>query len=514
MVYKVFSGRVGGIFGDLITVEVDASAGLPCFEMIGLLGSEVREAKERVRVALKNNGINIPAMRITVNLSPADEHKQGSAFDLPIAVAILGVFGHIKEFNKEDTLIIGELSLDGDIRPVRGILPIVSMAHQKGFKRVILPRENAPEGALIKEVDIIPVSQLCEVISYLSLPAEAADIQIEPYIGEDYEHKLPDYSGLDFSDVCGQENAKRAAMIAAAGFHHLLFTGPPGTGKSLIAKRIPGIMPSLSYDECLEVTTIYSVAGLLNESRPFVKERPFWSPHHGASAQSITGGGLNVTPGLVSLSHRGILFLDEIPEFKRNTIDLLRQPLEDGTITVSRVKGSVKYPAGFMLVAAMNPCPCGYYPDRNRCNCTQTAIDRYLAKLSGPIMDRIDICVDVARIDPSEIEEGNVNGGLSSEEMRKMVEDAVNIQKNRYKDENFFYNSQIPSSKIEKYILLGEKEKRYILNLYNKMNLSMRSYYKVMRVARTIADLEKSEAVLVRHLAEASCYRFPDYMKR
>ena len=511
MVYKVYSGGVGGVLGNLITVEADASPGLPVLDMIGLLGSEVKEAKERVRVALKNNGISLPAMRITINLSPADEHKNGSLYDLPIAVALLGVLGKTGNFKPEETLLIGELALDGQIMPVRGVLPIVRMAKSLNFKRVLLPSNNAAEGAMIRGIDIVPIDTLSDAVAYISLPEEYLNEQIPPYVGEDYYDSGINEIGPDFSEVVGQEVAKRAACIAAAGFHHLLMTGPPGTGKSLIAKRIPGIMPRLSYEESLEVTTIYSVAGKLTKERPFITKRPFLSPHHGASAMALTGGGALAMPGMVSLSHKGTLFLDELPEFKRQTMDYLRQPMEDGEITVSRARGSVKYPADFMLVGAMNPCPCGFYPDRNRCSCTESMVSRYLSKISGPILDRIDLCVEVARMDPEELEMKNTPC-MGSKEMRSLVEKAVKIQKARYEKEQFRFNSQLPSSKTSEYIPLDEEAGAFMHKLYKKLNLSMRAYYKIIRVARTIADLDGDEWVQVKHLAEAACYRFPEYM--
>lgn len=509
MVYKVYSGRAGGVFGDLITVEIDASTGLPGLEVIGLPGCEIREAKDRVRIALKNCGITLPSMRVVINLSPADEHKEGAGFDLPIAVALLGVFGHIPAFEPRDTLVLGELSLDGKITGVRGVLPMVRMAREKGFNRVILPAANRMEGALIRGIDIIPVENLSEVITLLMLERADANNYISPFRRDEIDFETGDCRE-DFSEVYGQESVKRAAAVAAAGFHHFLMIGPPGTGKSLIARRVPGIMPRLTYEESLEVTSIYSVAGKLDENMPFVKERPFWSPHHGASAQAIVGGGSGARPGLVSLSHRGILFLDELAEFKPDTIDCLRQPLEEGKITVSRARQTFIYPARFMLVGASNPCPCGYYPDRNRCSCTASSIEKYMSRISGPIKDRIDICVEVTRMDLSTLKAG-MGGGLSSRELREKVERAVAVQKKRYANENFSFNSELPTSKIGEYIPLSDDAQEFVDSIYEETDLSMRSYYKLIRVARSIADLDGDAEVEIKHLAESSCYRFPDY---
>ncbi len=510
MVYKTYSGRVGGVFGDLITVEVDSSPGLPGIDIIGLAGSDVKEAKDRVRVAMKNSGIASPSDRIIINLSPADEHKEGAGFDLAIATGLIGTMGMIRDFDPEKALILGALSLDGIILPVRGVLPIVRMAKEKGFRRVIVPSQNAPEAGLIKDIEILPMDTLSDYIRFLSLGEKEGLREYPPYDRNSIQPRTSPKDPLDFADVSGQESVKRAAAIATAGMHHLLMVGPPGTGKSLIAKRIPGILPPLSYDESLEVTSIHSVSGKLDGKVPFISERPFFSPHHGASPQAIVGGGVNAKPGLVSLSHRGILFLDEMPEFKKDTLDMLRQPLEDGEITVSRAKKTYTYPAKFMLVGAMNPCPCGYYPDRNRCVCSGPQISKYLSRISGPIADRIDICVEVDRMDPKDLAK---NGkGTSSADLREMVIRAMKKQELRYKNESFRYNSLLPSSKADLYIPLGKEEKDFIYSLYDSLKLSMRSFYKLLKVARTIADLDGDETVTIKHIAEASCYRFPDYM--
>jgi magnesium chelatase family protein len=513
MVFKVYSGRVRGVFGDLITVEVDASPGLPEISIIGLPGSAVKEAKDRVKVALKNCGVTIPSVKLVINLSPADEHKEYTGLDLPIAVGFLGVFGHLSEFDPATTLLLGEISLDGKLIPVRGVLPIVKMAAEKGFKKVILPKENAEEGALIHNIKIIPAESVMDVMTYLGLGEPMKDAFLPP-VKEDPDAFSEDpLTDCDFKDVYGQESVKRAAAIAASGFHHLLLTGPPGTGKSLIAKRIPGIMPSLTYEESLEVTTIYSVSGKLKEKASFIKKRPFISPHHSASSIAFTGGGPQASPGLVSLSHKGILFLDEMTEFKKETLDMLRQPLEDRTITVSRTKSSLTYPAEFMLVGAMNPCPCGFYPDRNRCSCSDSSIERYLKKLSGPILDRIDMVADVSRIGLKEMEKERAEG-LDSMTLKSMVMDAVKRQEVRFKNESFRFNAQIPTSRIDEFVPLNTDAKDFLYKTYESLNLSMRSFYKMIRVARSIADFDGDEKVSVKHLAEASCYRFPEYIRR
>lgn len=512
MVYKVFSGAVKGVFGELITVEMDSSTGLPCFDMVGLLSSEVKEAKERVRVALRNNSVTLPAMRMTVSLSPADEHKEGAAFDLPIAISILGLYGYIPGFNPNETLVIGELSLDGQIKPVRGILPIVKMALDKGFKSVILPESNKEEGALIRGIEILPVKNLGQILNQYSTEEAGEEPGIiTPFLSSFDKTFEAEKDEPDFSSVYGQKTAKRAAAISAAGFHHLLLIGPPGTGKSLIAKRIPGIMPRLSYEECIEVSSIYSVSGKLSRERPIITNRPFLSPHCSATTTSIFGGGPKALPGLVSLSHKGIMFLDEMPEFRRESLEMLRQPLEDGKITVSRNVHSYTYPSQFMLVGAMNPCPCGFYPDTEKCTCTPAQRNRYMARISGPILDRIDICAEVNRISIKSLNNERT-AEESSECIRERVEKTVERQKRRYRNEAFQFNSQIPVGRIDEFVPLGEGEKEFLHSMYESLNLSMRSYFKTIRVARTIADYDGDEDVEIKHLCEASLMRIPEYL--
>ncbi|MBP5152268.1 MAG: YifB family Mg chelatase-like AAA ATPase, partial [Lachnospiraceae bacterium] len=390
--------------------------------------------------------------------------------------------------------------------------PIAKFAAEHGFKRILVPKVNASEAALIKGIDVIALKGLPDFIRLANTDTGALKEEFPPYISEyNVEDAIKRAEDLpDFSEVTGQESVKRAAAVAAAGMHHFMMIGPPGTGKSLIAKSIPGILPPLTYEESLEVTSVYSIAGKLDGKLPFMCKRPFFGPHHTASAQAIVGGGSGAKPGLVSLSHRGVLFLDEMTEFKRETLDMLRQPLEDGEITVSRTRKTYTYPAKFMLVAAMNPCPCGFFPDRNRCLCTEAQISRYLSKISGPIADRIDICTEVSRMEPREIDTGN--RGMSSEELRERVTAAMERQAKRYRNETFKYNSLLPSSRVDEYIPLSDKEKEYAYGLYDSLKLSTRSFYKLLRVARTIADFDGEEKVTGKHLAEASCYRFPEYM--
>ncbi len=503
MYASVISGGLSGIRSFLTRVEVDISRGLPSFEMVGRLSSEVREARERVKVAMLNCGISIPPSKITVNISPASLHKTGTAYDLPIAIGILSAIGEIPASVLSDILIIGELGLNGEVRRVSGVLPIISAAKKQGLKQCIVPASNASEAAYVDGIDIIPVSDLDEAVKSLQNSDYLSSLVFSHLSVED-TIKEQRYS-LDFSDIAGQEACKRAALIAAAGFHHMLITGPPGSGKTMIAKRMSTIMPPLTPEECLDISTIYSVTGLLNEETPLITKRPFLNPHHTTTRQALAGGGANSRPGLISLAHKGILFMDEFPEFSRECIETLREPLEDKTIQISRMQNTYEYPADIMLIAAANPCPCGYYPDRNLCNCSDSMIARYRSKISGPMKDRIDIIVRAEKTDIDKL--SSKKSGPTSLELRSMVMNARFMQEERYKNSDISYNSEISVAMIDEYLLLGVPEKEYMKDIYRNMNLTARSYHKILKVARTIADIENSHYIKIPHLAEAVCYR-------
>lgn len=513
MFSSVTSGVVRGVSSYLMKVEVDVSDGLPGFNMVGFLSGEVREAGARVKVALKNIGMKMPASKVTVNLSPADIKKEGIVVDLPVAVGILAATGQIDAASIEDTVILGEIGLDGEVRNVKGILPIVARAREEGYKTVIVPAGNAKEGAVIDGVKVVGVSSLQETIAYLGCSEEEKDLLIPPTkvdVEEIMRLSEDDLSGLDFADINGQSAVKRAVEIAAAGFHHILIVGPPGSGKSMVAKRLPTIMPPLSLDESIEVSTIYSVAGMLKDNQPLITKRPFMSPHHLISETALTGGGNIPRPGVISLAHRGILFLDEMPEFPRAKLDLLRQPIEDREIRIARSKGTFTYPADFQLVGALNPCPCGYYPDRNKCKCTPNEIRRYLGHISGPILDRIDICIEAPKVNISELSAGNRALNESSKTIRDRVMKARAIQCKRFEGTDIRFNSDMSPSDIKKYCKLGLKEQRYLESAFCSLDLSARAYHKVLRVARTIADIDGSQDITELHIVETISYRMTD----
>lgn len=502
MYSTILSGAIYGMESRLVQVEVDMSPGLPCFCMVGSLSGEVKESGERVRVALKNMGIHLPAMHIAVNLSPADLRKEGTAFDLPIAVGVLVSMGQLKEEDAEGILFLGELGLNGEIRPVKGVLPIVRTACENGVGKCLVPKGNEREAGMIGKAEVTAASHLRQVIEYLKAAQDERKRILPPYRAQ--ERKNKEEGGPDFADIIGQESAKRAAVIAASGFHNMLIMGPPGSGKTMIARRVPSILPPLSEEESLEVASVYSIAGMLDEKNPVMKKRPFLNPHHTISPYALTGGGRRPKPGVISLSHRGVLFLDELPEFKRQTLDILRQPIEDKRVQIARACGTFSYPADFMLIGAMNPCPCGYYPDRNKCRCTPYEIHNYVSHLSGPILDRIDICVEAPKIEIGRLQSGEK--GESSRKLREKVMAARERQSKRYKGTAFRFNADLGPADMERYCPLGAEEKRMMEAMFQSLDLSARAYHRVIKTARTIADVEDSGEIKEEHLAEAVCY--------
>ena len=502
MFSKVYSCGLHGINGFIIDVEIDISDGLPNFDIVGLPDSAIKEAKERVKASIKNSDYLFPIKRITVNLAPANTRKEGASFDLPMAIGILNCMGVISSNVLGNTIFLGELSLDGNIRPINGVLPMIYHAKNEGFKKCFIPKDNAVEGAIVNGIEIIGVNKLSEIVDYFngSLNIDPTKVSLDDLMSSNHID-----SHVDFSDVKGQENVKRALKIAASGMHNVLIIGSPGSGKTMMAKRVPTILPDLSFEESIEITKIYSISGLLTNRNSLITTRPFRSPHHNISASALTGGGKYPKPGEVSLSHNGVLFLDELPEFSKNVLEVLRQPLEDKEITISRVNGSLTYPSNFMLITALNPCPCGHYPDSNRCHCSPEAIKRYLGRISGPLLDRIDLHVEASAVKYDNL--SDTRKGDSSTIIRERVVKALKLQQERYKNEGIHFNSQLSAAQIEKYCVIDENGQKLLKVAFDKLNLSARSYHRILKICRTIADLDESEDIKVNHITEAIQYR-------
>jgi len=502
MLAKALTCAVVGLDGQLVEVEVDIpSYGMPHFTIVGLPDAAVQEARERVRAAIKNCGLSFPQRRITVNLAPADLKKEGPAYDLPIATGILMASGQIPVPN-EPALFLGELSLDGSLRHANGILPMVSMARELQIGTVYVPAVDAAEAALVDGLRVIPVESLASMVSHFR-----DEVPIDPMVHRDgWEAEIPAEASQDMIHVRGQEHAKRALEIAAAGSHNLLMVGPPGSGKTLLARTLPTIMPAMSVDEMLEVTKIYSVTGRLPRETPLVRERPFRAPHHTISYAGLVGGGKWPHPGEISLAHRGVLFLDEFPEFGQPTLELLRQPVEDGVITISRAQGSITFPAKFMLVAAMNLCPCGYYGDTTKeCSCSSTLVSKYQKRISGPMMDRIDIHVEVPRVPYDKL--AGEGQGESSEEIRNRVETARGRQRRRFQGTALTCNADMGPADVRTHCHVEGAAQAIIKAAVTQMHLSARAYHRILKVARTIADLEGVPQIGAAHVAEAVQYR-------
>ena len=499
------TAAICGIESCKIGVEADVSEGMPTFSMVGFLASEVREAQDRVRTALKNSGIGLPAKRITVNLAPADVRKEGSGFDLPIAVAVMAALGYSPQDSLEGILFVGELSLNGKLNHIRGVMEMVDSAAGFGCHTCIVPAGNLREGSVIQGVRVLGAENLLQVLHFLTGGGNLQETSINI---EEIRSGQEENAGVDFADIQGQTMLRRACEVAVAGMHNLLMVGPPGAGKTMTARRIPTILPQTSLEETLEISKIHSIAGLLPEDQGLMTLRPFRSPHHTVTPVALAGGGRTPRPGEVSLAHRGVLYLDELPEFQNSTLEILRQPLEEGKVSISRNSGSYLFPANFMLVASMNPCLCGNYPNMQKCTCSLRDVKRYLNHISQPLLDRIDICVEAQPVRYKELT--SQKKGEDSACIRKRVTEVQKIQQERYRGSEFHFNSELTTSAVKKYCMLGREEQNLMEETFEKLELTARAYCKILKVARTIADLEGCEQIGLTHLGEAIAYRSLD----